>query len=103
MRRCLQIDAASGRFAFPVKTLRRSEEHTSELQSRLHLVCRLLLEKKKTEAVRADGLALTGVGVLGCRLILGVTSRGLDVVPTGFANVAPLGRRELACSDSAQA
>src|SRR5687768_17958584 len=32
------------------RTLRRSsrsEEHTSELQSRLHLVCRLLLEKKK--------------------------------------------------------
>src|SRR2546422_6240751 len=28
--------------------LTRSEEHTSELQSRLHLVCRLLLEKKKT-------------------------------------------------------
>src|SRR5687768_18227126 len=27
----------------------RSEEHTSELQSRLHLVCRLLLEKKKTK------------------------------------------------------
>src|SRR5687768_17918187 len=26
----------------------RSEEHTSELQSRLHLVCRLLLEKKKS-------------------------------------------------------
>src|SRR5687768_17896504 len=29
----------------------RSEEHTSELQSRLHLVCRLLLEKKKADAV----------------------------------------------------
>src|SRR3712207_8072140 len=28
--------------------LRRSEEHTSELQSRQYLVCRLLLEKKKT-------------------------------------------------------
>src|SRR2546422_7828121 len=28
----------------------RSEEHTSELQSRLHLVCRLLLEKKKKTA-----------------------------------------------------
>src|SRR2546422_4377429 len=28
-------------------SLHRSEEHTSELQSRLHLVCRLLLEKKK--------------------------------------------------------
>src|SRR2546429_3541899 len=27
---------------------KRSEEHTSELQSRLHLVCRLLLEKKNT-------------------------------------------------------
>src|SRR2546422_6218672 len=48
---------------------RRSEEHTSELQSRLHLVCRLLLEKKKkctkaeikciastpVHAVRTDG------------------------------------------------
>src|SRR2546429_759582 len=31
----------------PSNTHRRSEEHTSELQSRLHLVCRLLLEKKK--------------------------------------------------------
>src|SRR5687768_18098312 len=30
----------------------RSEEHTSELQSRLHLVCRLLLEKKKTHTNR---------------------------------------------------
>src|SRR5205809_5933993 len=29
------------------ETFPRSEEHTSELQSRLHLVCRLLLEKKK--------------------------------------------------------
>src|SRR2546429_7328907 len=28
---------------------RRSEQHTSELQSRLHLVCRLLLEKKKDD------------------------------------------------------
>src|SRR2546422_6927536 len=31
----------------PSKMDKRSEEHTSELQSRLHLVCRLLLEKKK--------------------------------------------------------
>src|SRR2546429_6390425 len=29
----------------------RSEEHTSELQSRLHLVCRLLLEKKKNNRI----------------------------------------------------
>src|SRR5256884_1758127 len=34
---------------FDAEGLARSEEHTSELQSRLHLVCRLLLEKKKKE------------------------------------------------------
>src|SRR2546422_4308690 len=32
----------------------RSEEHTSELQSRLHLVCRLLLEKKKTTTLATN-------------------------------------------------
>src|SRR2546422_2160895 len=32
-------------------TSSRSEEHTSELQSRLHLVCRLLLEKKKNKKI----------------------------------------------------
>src|SRR5687768_17681863 len=32
----------------------RSEEHTSELQSRLHLVCRLLLEKKKKQIRNKD-------------------------------------------------
>src|SRR2546429_1143137 len=37
---CKQID---------VTLFKRSEEHTSELQSRLHLVCRLLLEKKKKQ------------------------------------------------------
>src|SRR2546422_4889560 len=31
----------------------RSEEHTSELQSRLHLVCRLLLEKKKKQVLHS--------------------------------------------------
>src|SRR2546422_407589 len=35
-----------------VKLQDRSEEHTSELQSRLHLVCRLLLEKKKNTKLR---------------------------------------------------
>src|SRR2546422_7373976 len=34
--------------------LARSEEHTSELQSRLHLVCRLLLEKKKKKRKNRD-------------------------------------------------
>src|SRR2546422_8972168 len=32
----------------------RSEEHTSELQSRLHLVCRLLLEKKKQQIIHQE-------------------------------------------------
>src|SRR5437870_13559533 len=36
------------------ESVRRSEEHTSELQSRGHLVCRLLLEKKKKESMRED-------------------------------------------------
>src|SRR2546422_5119652 len=36
-----------GRLASSISCFDRSEEHTSELQSRLHLVCRLLLEKKK--------------------------------------------------------
>src|SRR2546422_1922435 len=35
----------------------RSEEHTSELQSRLHLVCRLLLEKKKNKKITRVGTA----------------------------------------------
>src|SRR2546422_8565241 len=35
----------------PQRPVSRSEEHTSELQSRLHLVCRLLLEKKKKKKI----------------------------------------------------
>src|SRR2546422_3946815 len=38
----------------------RSEEHTSELQSRLHLVCRLLLEKKKKKITNKTELGLDG-------------------------------------------
>src|SRR2546429_2779404 len=42
-------------FGFDVELLyvarKRSEEHTSELQSRLHLLCRLLLEKKKYKII----------------------------------------------------
>src|SRR2546422_5049868 len=41
-------ECVAGHSSNTLKTYRsRSEEHTSELQSRLHLVCRLLLEKKK--------------------------------------------------------
>src|SRR5207249_7455885 len=43
----------SGRPVLHRATLLRSEEHTSELQSRFDLVCRLLLEKKKTPSIAA--------------------------------------------------
>src|SRR2546429_4423789 len=42
-----------------VSALLRSEEHTSELQSRLHLVCRLLLEKKKKNRQRFCAMTKT--------------------------------------------
>src|SRR5690625_6519219 len=52
--------------------LERSEEHTSELQSRGHLVCRLLLDKKKTEIDisassqdNSTGLVLRGTNIPG--------------------------------------
>src|SRR2546429_5975506 len=49
---------------------RRSEEHTSELQSRLHLVCRLLLEKKNGQGYPRRQCERAGhdedVGVVSC-------------------------------------
>src|SRR5256884_2668551 len=39
----------------------RSEEHTSELQSRLHLVCRLLLEKKNKKIYQVDLLLVSPI------------------------------------------
>src|SRR3989449_2167539 len=45
----------------------RSEEHTSELQSRLHLVCRLLLEKKKRKTQTAIGVHLEEVASANLR------------------------------------
>src|SRR6266571_4455812 len=44
---------ARSRSPFPCRT--RSEEHTSELQSHVNLVCRLLLEKKKKDKLRVGG------------------------------------------------
>src|SRR5690554_7469038 len=41
--------ALTGNSMAPCQPIPRSEEHTSELQSRPHLVCRLLLEKKKKQ------------------------------------------------------
>src|SRR5438445_4373972 len=48
-------DAARRRPGEPKALLVRSEEHTSELQSRQYLVCRLLLEKKKKNQIKHAG------------------------------------------------
>src|SRR2546427_2800960 len=44
---------------------RRSEEHTSELQSQSNLVCRLLLEKKKNKGISEEECATTHVPISG--------------------------------------
>src|SRR2546429_6518879 len=78
-RRHLRSPAArgSGPAARSPAPCARSEEHTSELQSRLHLVCRLLLEKKqkfemKTEAVLAR---LTTVSPAATGVHVGLSTR----------------------------
>src|SRR2546422_2766103 len=58
----------------------RSEEHTSELQSRLHLVCRLLLEKKKNKKV--DGTYYYNA--------LSSHKLSLNTQPTAVMNIAQL-------------
>src|SRR2546429_6398739 len=69
---------AHGRFQRAVKS--RSEEHTSELQSRLHIVCRLLLEKKKklVSSAGATDLGLVNVPTSGRYLLVRVPT------PFGF-------------------
>src|SRR5207247_11106087 len=52
-RRC-RTNSRNGKRSHPLELVRRSEEHTSELQSRVDLVCRLLLEKKKKQERQQD-------------------------------------------------
>src|SRR5207253_9287989 len=66
-RRCARIPsmtcgANSARAGARTGSGGRSEEHTSELQSRGHLVCRLLLEKKKTGKTASDTRLQDGAG-----------------------------------------
>src|SRR2546422_1415557 len=58
----------------------RSEEHTSELQSRLHLVCRLLLEKKNKQHIIQNSLmgpqvVFTSIGLPPARAVFAVVRR----------------------------
>src|SRR2546429_4567389 len=60
---------------------RRSEEHTSELQSRLHLVCRLLLEKKKKiKTLPSHYLSCTADGTIAAYNITIVASNATITV-----------------------
>src|SRR5256884_6355848 len=59
----------------------RSEEHTSELQSRLHLVCRLLLEKKNTTSTHNS----TCVPSCSCETIFPISC----IRPPRFASWTP--------------
>src|SRR3989449_3362054 len=56
----------------------RSEEHTSELQSRLHLVCRLLLEKKKNR---------TDLDTVGKDDIIGIASETLNAYLASYIDL----------------
>src|SRR3989449_2500041 len=60
----------------------RSEEHTSELQSRLHLVCRLLLEKKKPSHAHEQLIRGNAHNVLNSRSSYALTHRLQRNMPT---------------------
>src|SRR2546429_2582866 len=69
----MRVSCPAGRACVRVSVPRsrkrmRSEEHTSELQSRLHLVCRLLLEKKKDYLDLLHDLLVRGIGQEAVRL-----------------------------------
>src|SRR5258705_2036657 len=66
----------------------RSEEHTSELQSLRHLVCRLLLEKKKHTS------ELQALRHLVCRLLLGKKKTGDRITGGERHRVVTIGTRQ---------
>src|SRR5205809_6178305 len=69
---------ALGRFCVcRSQTQNRSEEHTSELQSRLHLVCRLLLEKKNGSRGTCSRAIMVSGGTSGRRIRVGNTGGSL--------------------------
>src|SRR2546429_1895516 len=74
-----RLTASRAATEYRYEKLTRSEEHTSELQSRLHLVCRLLLEKKKkmVQTIRENHLRQRRAPTLprSCRFVLPVLRR----------------------------
>src|SRR6266581_4474488 len=90
-RSCPTAPPACGRW--PARTRAplpaRSEEHTSELQSPVHLVCRLLLEKKKRE----PGLPAGGVQSRQPVRRAGAAPGGLRPLPAGLGSKSAIRRR----------
>src|SRR5438552_12912865 len=70
---CVQYPLSN--VAFPTKPHFRSEEHTSEPQSPDHLVCRLLLEKKKDKPVHGGRHPLLSMDNVICAPHLGYVER----------------------------
>src|SRR5215475_16191667 len=69
VRACTPVSACSCTTSLPSRCWPRSEEHTSDPQSRETLVCRLLLEKKKTRRqVRGDADMEKSAGIRSTRL-----------------------------------
>src|SRR3989304_5900019 len=66
----------------------RSEEHTSELQSRLHLVCRLLLEKKKNTEPRNNSRSERRPGIQETRAALRRVAASIPPPPSGGSRAA---------------
>src|SRR2546422_3820868 len=65
---------------------KRSEEHTSELQSRLHLVCRLLLEKKKKKKRNSNKTEETSTKNKDTSHIYGAEMKATDAKISSRAN-----------------
>src|SRR6267142_2243551 len=66
----------------------RSEEHTSELQSHVKIVCRLLLEKKKTETTRTAALKSKNAAARTSRVSFSLLASDLPPSPTKSSNLS---------------
>src|SRR6516164_5398300 len=70
----------------PRRNKDRSEEHTSELQSQFHLVCRLLLEKKNTTVIPAALLSINVVFTTNITLAIADDNYGAQLNPCAVPN-----------------
>src|SRR2546430_5512305 len=69
------------KFASPKRCQRRSEEHTSELQSQSNLVCRLLLEKKNAQLCPCPTVGRRSLYIEEARICSSLTTRTQSPTP----------------------